>query len=655
MTLQSVSVIGRWSGFHTPGRGVAGSDAAIASLISVLDTIRMPIVVVRRRDITIAGFNRAARDVLRMSPSDVGSPLHDVPALLIWPQLEDECRDVIASGIDSRIDLRDGNMHFDVRLTSYAGGDRAVSGTVLTFTDVSAFSAGISQAVYERECTKAILNTVADPLVVLGANQEILSGNRAFYAMFDVSREEAQGIRLTRLGDGAFAVSSLRTRLRRALGGARVSRPVEVAGVATKMGRRTLSLDVHPLSFPGHSARRALVKFQDITARKLAEAAKDLRTEEELRRSEAFLAEGQRLTEIGTFSWRVPGGEVAWSKQLYRIYGLKADSRVTHESLQTYVHPEDLGQLAWVAEQARAGRPDFEWQYRLIMPDRTVRYLQAVAHATHDADGQLEYIAAIQDVTARRLSEQDLAKARSELATVSRFTSLGVLTASIAHEVNQPLAGIITNAGTCLRMLDANPPNVEGARETARRTIRDGNRAADVIKRLRALFRKDALALESLDLNEVAREVIALALTDLQRHRLVLETDFAADLPLLSGDRIQLQQVILNLIRNATDAMADVQTRPRQLQIKTVRLEEGGIQFSVRDAGVGLEKENMNKLLDAFYTTKSDGMGIGLAVSRSIIERHRGRLWAEPNDGPGATFFFSIPNDTGNAIVGLGV
>jgi len=277
------------------------------------------------------------------------------------------------------------------------------------------------------------------------------------------------------------------------------------------------------------------------------------------------------------------------------------------------------------------------------MPDHSIKYLHAVAHAIRDQHGQLEYIAAVQDVTARRLSEQALDKARSELAHVARVMSLGALTASIAHEVNQPLSGIITNASTCLRMLDADPPNVDAARETARRAIRDGNRASDVITRLRALFSRKEFTLEPLDLNEATREVIALSLSDLQRNRVVLQSELADELPTVTGDRIQLQQVVLNLLRNASDAMMSVDDRPRDLLIRTEREHHDRVRVTVRDAGVGLDRQSLDKLFDAFYTTKSGGMGIGLSVSRSIVERHHGRLWAEPNDGPGATFAFSIP------------
>jgi signal transduction histidine kinase len=226
---------------------------------------------------------------------------------------------------------------------------------------------------------------------------------------------------------------------------------------------------------------------------------------------------------------------------------------------------------------------------------------------------------------------------------MARVTSLGVLTASVAHEVNQPLSGIVTNASTCLRMLAADPPNVDGARETARRTIRDGNRASEVIMRLRALYGKKAPAIESMDLNEAAREVIALSLSDLQRSRVILRQELADDLPLVTGDRVQLQQVILNLLRNASDAMSSIDDRPRDLLIRTEPDDKDRVRLSVSDVGVGFEPQAASKLFEAFYTTKNEGMGIGLSVSRSIIERHHGRLWATPNDGPGVTFSFSIP------------
>ena len=364
-----------------------------------------------------------------------------------------------------------------------------------------------------------------------------------------------------------------------------------------------------------------------------------------LKRSAAFLAQGQHLSSTGTFSWRLDTDDIRFSEEANRIFEFDADSRVSLEQIADRVHPEDIQLLSEKVEFARRTGGDVDYEIRLRLADASVKYLRTIAHGSRDENGRMEYIGAIQDVTARRLSEQAFERARSELAHVARVATLGALTASIAHEVNQPLSGIITNAGTCLRMLDASPPDVDGARETARRTIRDGNRASDMITRLRSLFSKKEFTQELLDLNEATREVIALSLSELQRNRVVVQSELADDLPSITGDRVQLQQVLLNLLRNASDAMVGVDDRPRQLLIRTESEGRDHVRVTVRDAGVGIERQVMDKLFDAFYTTKSSGMGIGLSVSRAIVERHRGRLWAEPNDGPGATFAFSIPRD----------
>ncbi len=367
---------------------------------------------------------------------------------------------------------------------------------------------------------------------------------------------------------------------------------------------------------------------------------------------EAYLAEAQRLSLTGSFGWSVAAEELVWSDETFRIFGYDRAVKPTIELVIQRTHPDDWTLVRQLVERVSRGTGDWDLEHRLLMPDGSTKYVRAVAHAVRAPSGELRFFGAVQDLTASKRAEEALNRAGAELAHVSRVTSLNALTASIAHEVNQPLAGIITNAGTCLRMLDDTPPNLEGARETARRTIRDGNRAADVIKRLRALFSKRDFLLEPLDLNEAAREVIALSSNDLQRNRIVLQSELADDLPMISGDRIQLQQVILNLLRNASDAMVDVDDRPRHVRIRTER--DGGhrVRLSVRDAGVGLPAQR-DSLFDAFYTTKSSGMGIGLFVSRSIVDRHQGRLWAEPNDGPGATFSFSVPcgeGDVGDAV-----
>jgi PAS domain S-box-containing protein len=230
-----------------------------------------------------------------------------------------------------------------------------------------------------------------------------------------------------------------------------------------------------------------------------------------------------------------------------------------------------------------------------------------------------------------------------ELAHANRIATLGQLSASITHELNQPLTGVLTNCGACLRMLTSDPPNVDGAREAVRRTMRDGTRASDVIARLRALFNKTEPAFERVDLNEATRQAIALSLDEIQKSRAVVRTELADDLQCVAADRVQLQQVILNLLRNALDAMDAVDNRPRDLLIRTERAESDWVRLSVKDAGVGFDPKSMGKIFEAFYSTKSGGMGVGLSVSRSIIASHRGRLWAVLNDGPGATFSFAVP------------
>jgi PAS domain S-box-containing protein len=384
----------------------------------------------------------------------------------------------------------------------------------------------------------------------------------------------------------------------------------------------------------------------DVTPRKLAE--------EELRRSEAFLAEAQHLSSTGSFSWRVETEEITWSEQAYHIFGFDPAGPITLELIRSRVHPDDIPLFDETIQRTRATGGDFEFEHRLLLPDQSVKYLRVIAHGPRDQNGTSEYIGAVQDVTDRRLSEEALGKLRSELAHVSRAVTLGALTASIAHEVNQPLSGIITNASTCLRMLAADPPNVDGARETARRTIRDGHRASDVITRLRALFSRKEAATEMVDLNEATREVIALSQSELRKGRVIVREELADDIPPVTGDRVQLQQVMLNLLLNAADAMSGVEDRPRQLVIKSMRDEGECVLWSVQDAGVGLNAQDLERIFDAFYTTKSSGMGIGLSVSRFIVESHHGRLWATPNDGPGATFSFSLPHASGAVSVASG-
>jgi PAS domain S-box-containing protein len=495
------------------------------------------------------------------------------------------------------------------------------------------------QELKQSEARKAaILESALDCIVTIDHEGCITEFNPAAEHTFGYRRVDVMGRHLADI----MIPPALREKHRQgfarylATGEARVlGRRIEMTAVRADGSEFPVELAITRIPLDGPPSFTGYLR--DITERKRAEQA--------LRRSEAFLAEGQHLGQIGSYSWRVATDEITWSAELYRIYEIEIGVPVTLELIRSRVHPEDvtLIEKMKMVEQSREGGHNFEWQYRLRMPDHSIKYMHAVAHSTRDQDGQLEYIASVQDVTARRLAEEARDKARSELTHVARVMSLGTLTASIAHEVNQPLSGIVTNASTCLRMLAADPPNVEGARETARRTIRDGNRASEVITRLRALYGKKDPTIESVDLNEATREVIALSWNDLQRNRVIVQQELADGLPLIAGDRVQLQQVILNLIRNASDAMSTVDDRSRQLLVRTEADEDGHVRLSVKDAGVAFAPQSADRLFESFYTTKNDGVGIGLSVSRSIIENHHGRLWATLNDGPGATFSFCIP------------
>jgi len=248
---------------------------------------------------------------------------------------------------------------------------------------------------------------------------------------------------------------------------------------------------------------------------------------------------------------------------------------------------------------------------------------------------------------ARQHAEEALKKTETELGRVARVTTMGELTASIAHEVNQPLAAVVTNGNACLRWLSADPPNFDEAREAIHRIIRDGNRAGDVIARIRAVLNKSEPVASRLDFNDIIREIVALTQSEADRRGASLKTELAANLPAVTGDRVQLQQLLLNLVINALDAMGGLTDRRRVVRIHTSAPEPKSILVAVEDSGAGLDPEQMARLFDAFYTTKPDGLGMGLSISRSIVEAHGGRLWAAPNEGPGATFQFTLPIEEG--------
>jgi len=260
--------------------------------------------------------------------------------------------------------------------------------------------------------------------------------------------------------------------------------------------------------------------------------------------------------------------------------------------------------------------------------------------------GRRFLLKAVRDISDRVQAEEQRERLRqleADLAHINRVSMLGELTASIAHEVNQPLSGVVSNGSACLRWLAGDKPNLEEAREATRRIVRDGKRAAEVISRIRAMTKKAAENREKLDLNETIREVLALVGDEAKKNRVVIRTEFADDVFPVVGDRVQLQQVVLNLVMNGIEAMSSVEEKSRELAITTRNTDSNQVQVTVQDSGIGLDPDTMPKIFEPFYTTKTHGMGMGLSISRSILQAHGGQLWAAANEGPGTSFHFTLP------------
>jgi PAS domain S-box-containing protein len=373
--------------------------------------------------------------------------------------------------------------------------------------------------------------------------------------------------------------------------------------------------------------------------------------EEKLRRSEAHLHEAQRLGQMGSWASNESSGAFFVSRELLRIVGRDPDeTKTTKEMLREHIHPVDLAPFLEVASNARREKTGYEFDFRIVLPDGSIRHCHNVARPVFDDSGALvEYVGTTLDVTERKRADKEreraearLRQAQADVARISRVTTMGELTAALAHEVNQPIAAAVTNANACVRWLAADPPDLEEARAAATRSVRDGMRAAEIIGRIRLLFKKGTPQRELVDVNEVIREMIALLRTETTRYSISVGTELAANLPRILGDRVQLQQVLMNLLMNSVDAMKDVEGT-RGLVIKSQPGEKEQILVSVSDTGVGLPPQQADRIFDAFFTTKPDGTGMGLRISRSIVESHGGRLWAAGNSPRGASICLTLP------------
>jgi PAS domain S-box-containing protein len=383
----------------------------------------------------------------------------------------------------------------------------------------------------------------------------------------------------------------------------------------------------------------------ELLASQAAISLENARLYDDLRRSEAFLAEGQRLSQTSSWGWKSSTGETTWSPEHFRILGyVPGETKPSLEAFWQRVHPEDRSALEAAVETATREGHDFDTEFRIIRPDGSIRHIYAVGHVVFTAPGDaIEFVGTMRDLTESKRAEEALRNAQIELARVSRLTTMGELAASIAHEINQPLGAMVTNATASLRWLERGEPGLAKARAAISRIADDGMRAAEVIRGIRALARKVGPELVSLDVKGAIEEVLALTRSERQRHGIELRTDLRLrDRPVFA-DRVQLQQVMLNLIINGIEAMSGVTDRSRVLSISSAPAEDGGLLVAIEDTGTGLDPKIAERIFEPFFTTKPNGMGMGLSICRSIIEAHGGRFWVEPRRPHGTAFCFTLP------------
>jgi len=384
------------------------------------------------------------------------------------------------------------------------------------------------------------------------------------------------------------------------------------------------------------SVQRALREARERAERKKAEDA--------LRRSEMYLAEAQRLSHTGSFGWDLLREEIYWSDETYRIFECEATTKPTVQLVIDRTHPDDRMHLRQIIDNASIERRAFTVEHRLIMADGSVKYVRAVARpSTGEDPGRVIFVGAVTDITERKRAEQERERLRQlegDLAYMSRVMTVGELAASLAHEIKQPITAALMRAKACTRWLRRDAPEVEEACAAASAMVADVTRATEIIERVRLLYRRGTAKQEPVDLNDIIREMTVLLNDTAHRNSVSIRTELDVSLPTAKADRVQLQQILMNLMSNGIEAM---QATGGGLSVTSRRTEDGQLLISVSDSGVGLPVDGHERIFEAFFTTKPQGTGMGLSISRRIIELHGGRLWASPNAGRGATFQFTLP------------
>lgn len=599
-------------------------------------------------ELHIKSFTPAAGAVFRLIPGDVGRPITDLAAQFANADFADDIKEVLRTLAPRERDLpgmRD--QHYLVRILPYRTVHNVIEGVVITFTDVTQLKraerlaeAAKQTAQDAKAYAENVVATVREPLLVLDADLRVQSANQSFYDVFRVPGNETIGRLLYDLGDHQWDIPELRRLLTEILPQKKNLQDFRVDHEFPLIGNRVMLLNAREILQQNGAARLILLAIEDITERARGEDAR------------GRLAAIVDSSADAIFSKNLNGTILSWNHGAERLFGYTAGEAIGQPATML-VPPDRADEEPRILEHIRRGERVEHYETIRRRKDGTLLDISLTVSPILDENGQVVGASKIaRDITDGKRIEQErrdmavttaLRNTEAELARVARALTVGELTTSIAHEVNQPLAALVTNAQAGLRWLGGEAPNLLEAQESLALIVRDARRASEVIRRIREFLKKDSQQIEVLDINDLAKEAVDLARAELQKSHITLQVELSDDLPSVRGDRIQLQQVMLNLIMNGRDAMASAGDGSRELAMISQKAGADGVRVAVRDSGRGAAPEDLDRMFNAFFTTKPDGIGMGLSISRSIIEAHGGRIWAELNDGPGLTVQFSLP------------
>ena len=616
-------------------------------LQNVIETIPA-LVVCALPDGTIELVNRAWQEYTGYSPRELNdSGWRSIIHADDFPKFVEEWNIALSSGrsfeTEARIRRSNGEYHWFLikkALAVLGTRDRQPSlRALVAFEDIDAQKRSQIKMQESEARYRLLIETASDAVISADENGTITFANPSTMTIFGYSPNDLIGKALTVLMPAPLR-SAYQEGLRRysSTGKRQLNwRGIELVGLRKDGQEFPISVSLGELSRDGHSVFTAFVR--DISEQK--------RAEESLRRTHSYLAQAESLAGIGTFAWEVPGRKPLYlSEEWYRIYDFDPKHGVpSWEQFVQRIHPDHRAGLQAASDRAIAEKSHYDIEFRIVVPDGGIKFLHAVGEPVFGPKRELQqFVGVVMDVTENRRAEEErerLRRAQAELTYVNRVSTMGELTASLAHEIKQPIGAAVTNAEACFRLLDRDQPDILEAREAALEMVKDARRAADIIDRVRLLYQKGSSHLDAVEVNEVIQEMVMMLQNEANRHSVTIRTDFARGLPRVMADRVQLQQVLMNLILNSIEAMRGASG---ELDIKSQLANDGHLLISISDTGVGLPTENTEQIFNPFFTTKPQGTGLGLAITRSIVEAHGGRIWAAANSARGATFHFTLPS-----------